>query len=321
MKMSKYQTGGPENVISTVSAAKSACVLDVETTGRYYRTTRITKLSVLSYHENEWVDTVYTADCEEDEYEILQRFGNDLTETVLTYNGQAFDLPYLRRKLCAYSLADPLPGRTYCDLMIRYRGLARFLSLPGRHLDDFAAFLGCGGKSETEKTLRLLSLESYFSMLRGGYRIREVSRRPGPGSGGELLIFSLDLRQPVPREVIYRDDPYRIQCSGSSAVLSVSFSDGRVKRFYPDYENYEYLPIEDYAVHKSLASAIPSSRREKASRSTSFQYLSADLLLSASSEGAPQENAHKKEERQLGYLSSAMTYLTLPLSVPQQLPL
>ena len=320
----------PENCPLTRDPS-SVCVLDIETTGRYFRNTRITRLSVLSFGVPDaagarspvWYQKDYLPASQEEEFEALQLFGKDLKETVLTFNGQAFDLPYLRNKLKAYALADPLPGRTYHDLMLRYRSLAPFLSLPGYHLADFAEFLGCGGASEAAQTLMLLKLESYVSFFSGAYEFLDAGLVEGSAGEPSLAVFTMRLSVPAERETVFYDDPFRLRLSGDEAVLSAAIRSGCLKRFYPDYQNYEYLPLEGYAVHKSLASLIPKSRRQKAVRETSFQLIPSEILFphDESSVIGPDSPsaAQKKEERQKAYLSSAIDYLKLPLSLPEPL--
>lgn len=43
-----------------------------------------------------------------------------------------------------------------------------------------------------------------------------------------------------------------------------------LKYFYPDYQNYYYLPEEDMAIHKSIADSVDPSYRKKATKNTCY---------------------------------------------------
>ncbi len=55
---------------------------------------------------------------------------------------------------------------------------------------------------------------------------------------------------------------------------------GTLKYFLEDYKNYYYLPAEDLAVHKSIASFADSTHRKKATRATCYTKKSGSFLPS-----------------------------------------
>lgn len=44
-----------------------------------------------------------------------------------------------------------------------------------------------------------------------------------------------------------------------------------LKYFYPDYQNYYYLPEEDMVIHKSIADSVDPSYRKKATKTPVIQ--------------------------------------------------
>jgi len=55
-----------------------------------------------------------------------------------------------------------------------------------------------------------------------------------------------------------------------TAQLKLPLYHGTLKFFFPDYKNYYYLPIEDTAIHKSVAAFVDSSYRKKATAATCY---------------------------------------------------
>ena len=45
---------------------------------------------------------------------------------------------------------------------------------------------------------------------------------------------------------------------------------GELKHYYEDYENYFYLPEEDWAIHKSVGCFVEKSHRKKATAKTCY---------------------------------------------------
>lgn len=69
-----------------------------------------------------------------------------------------------------------------------------------------------------------------------------------------------------------------------------------LKLFFPDYRNYYYLPLEDYALHKSIGEYIDRERRERAKPCTAYtrhenEYIPALYRKNAVSHNAKQHRA------------------------------
>ena len=54
------------------------------------------------------------------------------------------------------------------------------------------------------------------------------------------------------------------KAEGSEATLRVPLFEEELKYFYANYKDYYYLPKEDTAIHKSIASFVDKAYREKA---------------------------------------------------------
>jgi hypothetical protein len=100
------------------------------------------------------------------------------------------------------------------------------------------------------------------------------------------LTFSLD---GAPRVSIdFQTDWYNLSLSANGGLLQVPVVRGTRKFFYEDYKNYYYLPLEDEAIHKSVAVYVDSEHREKAKACNCYKKITGEFLPQFSSWYSPQ---------------------------------
>lgn len=66
------------------------------------------------------------------------------------------------------------------------------------------------------------------------------------------------------------DFPFILSAKKDCAVLSTPFVCGILCYFFPDWKNYYYLPLEDQAIHKSVAGYVDSAYRTPAKASNCY---------------------------------------------------
>lgn len=66
--------------------------------------------------------------------------------------------------------------------------------------------------------------------------------------------------------------------NGSYELTAIS-ENGEFHLFYPDYKQYYYLPLEDEAIHKSLASYVDKDHRQKATADNCYTRFFADTAF------------------------------------------
>lgn len=132
-----------------------------------------------------------------------------------------------------------------------------------------------------------------------------VSERPGgtcpsaaPASGE--LLYTLELSVPFPGKLSIRDGIYTLHIEGGRARILIPFTDGKVRVYHTDVKNYVWLPVEGYAVHKSVGRFVDSRYKEKAVRENCFH------LVSYS------EDFLNSPEWIQSFLSSVLQYLSCP---------
>ena len=72
---------------------------------------------------------------------------------------------------------------------------------------------------------------------------------------------------------LQKQDPagtYTIVITTEKVYLSIPLYIGELKHFFPNYKEYFYLPLEDTAIHASLASFVEKEYRKKATAATCY---------------------------------------------------
>ena len=301
-------------------------ILDITASGRYFRTSRLLRIDLIRRNESRHNESrrnesgvrliSWISEQESDEYEMLAALSDalDSIRRIITFNGNAFDLPHLHQKYKAFDLMDPLQGKQYLDLMLRLKPISRFLALPSGKLADFAGFLhlaqpdasdeasfrfhpGAEDKHEASTpndalyTLECMSLLHYADFLDQGARIREVT------TDEERVIFRLHYPDGFPVGFSVHDSGFHLRFSEDGTVLlSSRICNGSIRYYHTDVKNYWYLPLEGYAIHKSAAQYVDKSRREKAVRENCYHLV-------------PVSPAFLQDPAMLdGYLKSVLAY-------------
>ena len=90
------------------------------------------------------------------------------------------------------------------------------------------------------------------------------------------LKFSLPSSVPVPLTLTPKN--FLLEIKETSLCLTVPLYQGELCYFFKDYKDYEFIPLEDRVVHKSLAAMYPKEMREKAKASTAYQKMKTSFL-------------------------------------------
>ena len=245
-------------------------ILDITSEGRYWRTSALLSLELLGNGGS----LILESEKEADEYEILITAADVLKDAgeIITFNGISFDLPFLHHKYAAYGEADPITGRHVRDLYLEYRKLAAVLGLPSRRLKDYASMVSGGenASDDAERTLAILSFDAVTSLLSGNFGISCVST----DEIKDAVVFHLHIDPPFDGSFSVHDGIYHLTVKGNQAALCAHQRDGMLRMYHDDIANYYYLPIEGYAVHKSIAESVDKTRKEKAVRENCFHLIS-----------------------------------------------
>ena len=127
-----------------IGAPKDVLFFDIETTGLSARSAGLYLIGVLAYTDKSWTLLQFFCEDVADEPAVLQAFFELLhTKKILvSYNGDGFDIPFLRHMLEQYGLPYSFDAVESFDLFKKFRPLKRLLGLPDLKLKSCERFLG-----------------------------------------------------------------------------------------------------------------------------------------------------------------------------------
>ena len=280
---------------------------DIETTGFSPASTQLYLIGCATRCGNQILMEQYFAETRDDEATILSCFLKLLSnyQTIITFHGIGFDIPYIKAKCDSYHLHENFADKKYIDLFKIASTLKFLLKLPNYKQKTIEQFLGItredifdGGqlitiykeyvKSPSEHQmyflkqhnyedvlgmLDLLPILGYSNFLNGGYTISAIESNVYTDyeeNPQKELIFLLKNDIPVPKQVSYRYQEFYLTCNGETSKLSVRLFEGELKYFFENYKDYYYLPDEDIAIHKDIAASVDKAFRKKATSSTCY---------------------------------------------------
>lgn len=226
-------------------------------------------------------------------------------DTVITFNGIGFDIPYLREKFKKYQMPDPFCELTFLDIFKQVSQLKSLLALPDLKQKTVESFLGLGrddcmnggelievyhaytASPEPELLAllklhnyedvidmpKLLTMLSYHRLLEGEFSVSAISANEYTsydGTPGKELLLTLLPQTPVPKRISCHYEDFHLVIDTDKTTLCIHLTQQELKHFFSDYKNYVYLPEEDCAIHKDSAASIDKSKKKKATASTCY---------------------------------------------------
>lgn len=316
---------------SLVGPKERIVFFDIETTGLKAGSSQLYLIGTATFEDGGWVLRQFFAESPGEEMVVLKSF-KDLVNSrasagrpiLVSYNGDTFDIPYLKSVGIQYGLGDIFQNTISFDLYRFIKPCKEIMGTPNMRLKTveklcgicredtydggeliyvYEEFLrlknilkgGCednelndGLKENCLKCLLLHNAEDVADMPKVmelyGYRLlkdgdfdflsAEVIEVPKvKGKSGLVLDVKFKLRTSLPKE-FYKERPgMTVSASGEDPLLLELCLDiycGELRYYFVDYKNYYYLPAEDRAVHKSLASFVPADHRVKATAATCY---------------------------------------------------
>lgn len=293
--------------LSRLGKREELLFFDIETTGFSGDHTNLYLIGCVCYQDGSWNLIQWFSDTPDSEKEVLSTFFEFLKQfaTVIHFNGDGFDIPYLTKRCRAFGLPYDFSGVTSFDIYKRIRPYRNLLGLASMKQKAIEQFLGVarddlysGGqlievykdylKSHDKVLLDMLLLHNaddlrgmpgilpilnYPDYLEHDFHLDSqelVSRRDifGREYRALKLVYKSEYSIPVPftRTSSIAD----LEADGDRLTATVDLYEGELKYFYPDYKNYYYLIYEDRAIHKSIAEYVDKEARIKASQKTCY---------------------------------------------------
>jgi len=119
----------------------------------------------------------------------------------------------------------------------------------------------------------ILPLLAYSDLLSQPIKVKKVQANHYQDIRGEKcqeLYMKLDLTTPLPKRISFNKNGCYFIGEGQNGALKVPIYEEEMKYFYSNYKEYYYLPLEDVAIHKSIASFVDREHRVQAKASTCY---------------------------------------------------
>lgn len=299
-----FQTAYP---IDRLGPRHKLLFFDIETTGFSGDKNQVYLIGCICWDPDtsQWLLVQWFADTLDSEPALLISFFTFLADytKLIHFNGDAFDLPFLLKRCRHYGLPYDFSQVESLDIYRRLRPWRAVLGLTSLKQKSVELFLGIsredlysGGElisiyedyllTRDPAKYRLLILHNeddlkgmpqilpilcYPELVREPFHLME-QRLTLPDSGQPVLEMrcQLPFSFPVPFKA-QGQLPFSAFC-GESADLTfhVRLFQGELKYFYPNYQDYYYLPYEDMAIHKSVGEYVSDKARKKATAKTCY---------------------------------------------------
>ena len=234
---------------------------DIETTGFSPRNTSLYLIGAVCFLDEHWTFLQWFAETPSEECEILNAFLAFCRSfrALVHFNGDGFDIPYLLFKAEKYTLSDTLSSMQSIDLYHLTRPYKKYLKLTHINQKSLESFLGIE-REDRYNGGELIKIYQSYCQLKDADAL------------SLLLLHNLDdLKGTVPKQISNRLSLCYLTLQEGTAKLMIYAFEGELKYFISDYKNYYYIPLQDCAIHKHVASYLDPRERIPAKATTCYQ--------------------------------------------------
>ena len=121
--------------------------------------------------------------------------------------------------------------------------------------------------------LEILPILSYYDLFNNSIKARKVQANYYNDIHGiprKELLMKLVFASPLPVTISTMAKGCHFKGEGHEGTLIIPIYEEELKYYYANFKDYYYLPTEDTAIHKSIASFVDKEYREQATASTCY---------------------------------------------------
>lgn len=302
----------PEYFNRYYSGSKPA-FFDIETTGLSAVNSTLYLIGALWFEDNTIYIRQWFNDDGYSEGELLEAFNEfcmNYTHLV-HFNGLTFDIPYLCQKADTLRYDSPSwNSLSQIDIYKDIRSYKRLFGLENIRQVSIEAYLGIkredtlSGKElinvyqryiarpdETKESLLLL--HNHDDLL-GMPAVSHILAYKALFEDIDIMLdsFNADINERtltmdfttndscrVPKRIVITNrHGIFLNAMDNSIHIEIPLLNDTLKHYFTDYKNYYYLPREDMAIHKSVATYVEPENRTKATRQTCYTKKSAAFI-------------------------------------------
>lgn len=308
-------TAETQNFSSGAFPVEKILYFDIETTGLSADTSSLYLIGCLYYRDAAWHILQWFADDYQSEAALLTSFFSFMKEfdILVHYNGSGFDLPYLQKKCRQHRLSFSFDKIQSLDIYKELFPYKKLFSLPDFKQKTLEKALGIyrkdtydGGQlihvyveyihkklkqedgcSECLSLLLLHNKEDLEGLF--GCSVLLLPPRLERRDAATELSYQLTLPYALEKPLLLEKEGLSLQIENNIGILTLLPFTGELKYFYRDYKNYYYLPLEDTAIHKSIAEYVDRAYRERAKASNCYSKRKSRFLPVPSADFFPEE--------------------------------
>ena len=289
-----------------IPGKREGVFFDIETTGFSPKTEQIYLMGVLIPEDDGGRLIQWFAENAADESALLQAilpyFRED--QPIISFNGDSFDLPFIRERCIAWGMTDHPDSITSLDLykIIRpYKALFGLADLKQKTVEKALNI----GRDDTYSGGELIKVYLSWQLTRSPalldllflhnrddvaglaaldpirtvpeyFRQKPLLLSESNEETGDIRTVRLEAEVTQPALLPWKAEGSQWKVSGEGTSISIELEVRRenLKYFFPNYRDYEYFPEEDRAIHKSVAKFSERKVRQKATAETCYQNVS-----------------------------------------------
>lgn len=293
--------------INSICPMDKILFMDIETTGFVAKTSYLYLIGCIYYKNGNWEMIQWFGETQNEESQILlafTEFCQNYTHLV-HFNGNQFDIPYLKEKCSTYQIEPLFISAKGVDLYKRIAPFKKFLKLPDCKQKTIELFLNTnredtysGGEliqvyedyqqnpskelldklilhnaEDISGLVSMLVMLNYPDLYTTPVQVTKVQGHYYTDIDGikrQELLIKLKLSVTLPVTISYRANNCYFTGFGNEGHLKAPILETELKYFYSNYKEYYYLPTEDVAIHKSVASYVENSHRIKATAANCY---------------------------------------------------
>lgn len=313
-----------EQQIGYIATPKEVVFMDIETTGLSSEHNYIYMIGMAYKDNDNWVLRQLMTEKASDEKELLETFISAIKpfKTLIHYNGNTFDLPFILKRCEANGISFNFDDYAGIDIYKRVASLKHFLRLTSCKQKAIESFLKVARKDEysggdlikvyreyekaptaemervlllhnsddVEGLIAILPILNYCEIFGDDIVVKKVQTNVYNDVNGlskKELVMTIKLARELPVPVNCNTAGCYFTASGLEAVLKAPLFKEEMKYFYADYKDYYYLPEEDIAIHKSVSEYVDKDFREQALASNCYTRKQSEYLQQWSDEFEP----------------------------------
>ena len=293
--------------LERIASLEKLLFVDIETSGFTARNSSLYLIGTAFYASGSWQIRQWFAESYDDEQILLNDFFSFAADYsyLVHFNGNNFDLPYLLQKCEQYKLPYNFDCFEGIDIYKRISPYKFFLHTPNCKQKTLEELIGIkrediynGGdliglyreyvKEPNEDACRLLLLHnsddmkgmlqilpllSFYDLFNCPLKAKKVQANRFVDyheHDRKEILMKLQLPTPLPMPVSTLSNGCYFSGEGTDGILKVPVYEEEMKYFYSNYKDYYYLPEEDTALHKSVASFVDKEHRTQATAATCY---------------------------------------------------